>query len=83
MHTKDVGRFEASGFGMLSYIFEANFRISGKRCKKQLLFVFRDFDDENDNFEIITTKLNKELEEIWNKANKPDSLSSALLTDYF
>lgn len=45
--------------------------------KKQLLFVFRDFDDETDNYERITTKLENELKTLWSKVFKPDNHSSA------
>lgn len=49
MWTTDIGRYQASNYGLLKVIFECNLKLFGQQSAKKLLFVLRDFDDRGNN----------------------------------
>ncbi len=55
---------------MLKVIFEVNLRLFGKKSKKKVLFVLRDF-LPTDNGARITQWISNEISEIWKKIYKP------------
>ena len=67
---------------MLKVIFEANLRLFGKKSKKKVLFVLRDFTDE-DNREMITQRINNKISEIWKEIHKPEDLKDTVAKDFF
>ena len=83
MWTQDVGRYGASNYGLLKVIFEVNLKLFGQSSAKKLLFVLRDFDDRGNNFERITSIINKDVENIWNEIYKPEQFRGSKPSDFF
>ena len=67
---------------MLKVIFEANLRLFGKKSKKKVLFVLRDF-TTRDNGESITQRISKRISEIWEKIHKPEALINTKAENFF
>lgn len=51
MWATDIGRYQASNYGLLKVIFECNLKLFGQQAHKRLLFVIRDFQDKGNNME--------------------------------
>lgn len=43
----DIGKYTGSNFGLLKVILESNLKLFGNANKKRLLFVIRDYSDED------------------------------------
>ena len=69
---QDIGRYGASNYGLLRVIFEVNLKLFGQKSAKKLLFVFRDFDDRGNNFEILKNTINNDIRNIWREIYKPE-----------
>lgn len=51
MWATDIGRYQASNYGLLKVIFECNLKLFGQASSKKLLFVIRDFANKGNNYE--------------------------------
>ena len=67
---------------MLRVIFEVNLRLFGKKSKKKVLFVLRDFTPK-DNGARITQRITNEISEIWKKIHKPEALINTVAENFF
>ncbi|EGR28220.1 hypothetical protein IMG5_181490 [Ichthyophthirius multifiliis] len=63
-----------SEFSIIKVIMEMNLRLFKSDQVKQILIVFRDFNDEQDDFDIFCKDIRKEIKEIWKEINKPKEL---------
>lgn len=63
MWASDVGRSTAANYEILKVIFECNLKLFHQTAKKKLLFVLRDFANQNEAR--VKERLGKDLETIW------------------
>lgn len=83
MWTSEIGRYKAASVGLLKTIFEVNLRLFTLEKKKRILFVMRDFNDQQNNISILKQQMSKTLEELWSKIKKPDSYMLLSVFDCF
>ena len=55
----DIGKYAGSNFGLLKVILESNLKLFGNANKKRLLFVIRDYAEDDANEEEIRKILTK------------------------
>ena len=67
---------------MLRVIFEVNLRLFGKKSKKKILFVLRDF-TRRDNGARITQRITNDISEIWKQIHKPEALINTVAENFF
>jgi GTPase Era involved in 16S rRNA processing len=51
--THEIGRYKAASVGLLKTIFEVNMKLFSDQPRQKILFVLRDFNDENDKLIIL------------------------------
>ena len=68
---------------MLRVIFEVNLRLFGKKPKKKVLFVLRDFNERLNNGERIKQRITNDISEIWKKIHKPEALINTVAENFF
>ena len=68
---------------MLRVIFEVNLRLFGKKPKKKVLFVLRDFSERLNNGERIKQRITNDISEIWKKIHKPEALINTVAENFF
>lgn len=81
--TTDIGRYEASCYGLLKTIFEVNLKLFDQNATKKIVFVIRDYLDKDNNFERLKSGLEKDMQNIWTDMMKPEKFSKANLSDFF
>jgi len=83
MWTTDIGRFGASNYGLLKVIFEVNLKLFGQQSAKKLLFVLRDFIEEDNDFEAIKDIIDTDVNKIWSEMHKPEEYKDSNPKDFF
>lgn len=68
---QEIGRFSACNYETLKLIFELNLRFFKSDQSKKLLFVIRDF-REDENLEYIEGILRGDVEKMWADIKKPE-----------
>jgi hypothetical protein len=51
--THEIGRYKAASVGLLKTIFEVNMKLFSDVKRQRILFVLRDFNEENDNISLL------------------------------
>jgi hypothetical protein len=82
MWTNDVGRRNAGNYNLLRVLFEVNLMLFGKKPKKKILFVLRDFSTRHDG-EKITQRIINDISEIWKQIHKPEALINTVADNFF
>ncbi|CAG9327606.1 SEY1_2 [Blepharisma stoltei] len=83
MWTSEIGRYKAASVGLLKTIFEVNLRLFTLEKKKRILFVLRDFNDQQNNLTVLKQQMSRTLEELWSKIKKPESYILLSVFDCF
>ena len=84
MWEKDVGRHQASNYGLLQTIFEVNFRLFSESInQKKIIFVIRDFEETGNKRDRIRERLTGDLQNIWGMVHKTEEHKFARLSDFF
>ncbi|EAY06973.1 hypothetical protein TVAG_100140 [Trichomonas vaginalis G3] len=83
MWESDIGRYQASNIPMLKTVFEVNIQLflAQNTTKSKILFVIRD--STAVNFEAIKFQLNRDITNIWDEINLPDSFKGKQMEDFF
>jgi len=58
-------------------------RLFGKKPKKKVLFVLRDFNERLNNGERIKQRITNDISEIWKKIHKPEALINTVAENFF
>lgn len=80
--TQDIGRFTASNLEIIKIIFEINLRFFNQESAKHLLFVIRDFKD-NENLDYIKKIITEDITRVWIEIKKPKQFESAKPEEFF
>jgi hypothetical protein len=80
--TQDIGRFSASNLEIIKIIFEINLRFFNQESSKHLLFVIRDF-KENENLGYITKIITEDVTRLWHEIKKPKQFEQARPEEFF
>ena len=80
--THDIGRFTASNLEIIKIIFEINLRFFNQESAKHLLFVIRDFKD-NENLEYIKKIITEDVTRLWLEIKKPKQFEQARAEEFF
>lgn len=83
MWATDIGRYQASNYGLLKVIFECNLKLFGQASSKKLLFVIRDFKDKGNNYERTKAQIEEDISKLWDEIHKPDAHKDTKATDLF
>ena len=83
MWESDIGRYQASNIPMLKTVFEVNVQLflAQSNVKSKILFVIRDC--THPNFDAITFQIDRDMRNIWDEIEKPDSLKDKDINDFF
>lgn len=83
MWESDIGRYNASNIPMLKTVFEVNIQLflAQNTTKSKIIFVIRD--STAPNFEAIKFQLNRDITNIWDEINLPDSFKDKKMEDFF
>mmetsp|Transcript_28007 Transcript_28007/g.50173 ORF Transcript_28007/g.50173 Transcript_28007/m.50173 type:complete len:705 (-) Transcript_28007:31-2145(-) len=73
MWTSEIGRYKAASVGLLKTIFEVNLRLFGTNSRQRILFMLRDFNDRQNNLEILKQQISETMVKIWKEIAKPDT----------
>lgn len=79
---QEIGRFSACNYETLKLIFELNLRFFKSDQSKKLLFVIRDF-REDENLEYIEGILRGDVEKMWADIKKPEQHKDLTYKDVF
>jgi hypothetical protein len=71
MWTSEIGRYKAASVGLLKTIFEVNLKLFNSNAKRRILFVMRDFNDTQNNLEVLKRQINETMMRIWSEISKP------------
>jgi hypothetical protein len=71
MWTNEVGRYKAASVGLLKTVFEVNMKLFDRNKRHHILFVLRDFNDQQDNFNRLVEQIKKTMTELWAQIEKP------------
>ncbi|KAJ1679346.1 Dynamin-like GTPase that mediates homotypic ER fusion, partial [Spiromyces aspiralis] len=79
-----VGLYNSANMGLLKTVFEVNLELFGKEkdVKTLLFFSIRDHTSEV-TLDALSDTLMHDLESVWERISKPESLKDAKITDYF
>lgn len=80
--TQDIGRFSASNLEIIKIIFEINLRYFNQESSKHLVFVIRDFKD-NENLGYITKIITEDVNRLWHEIKKPKQFENAKPEEFF
>lgn len=80
--THDIGRFTASNLEIIKIIFEINLRFFNQESAKHLLFVIRDFKD-NENLDYIKKIITEDVTRLWLEIKKPKQFEQASPEEFF
>jgi hypothetical protein len=72
----------ASNYEIIKIIFEINLRFFNQESAKQLLFVIRDFKD-NENLDYIEKIITEDVHKLWNEIKKPKQFESVPPEKFF
>ena len=64
MWNNDLGRSDASNYGIFKVIFDANLKLFGQKAKKKLVFVIRDFEPHS-TIDNVRQQISTDLDKIW------------------
>ena len=78
----DVGRYTGANYEILKSILELNLRYFNQETTKQIIFLIRDFRNE-ENLDYIRKTLSTDVERIWNEIKKPAAFESLPLYNFF
>eukprot|EP01068_Selenidium_serpulae_P004106 Selendium_serpulae@DN3419_c0_g1_i1.p1 len=89
----DVGRYQASNYGLLKTVLEVNLQLFQKppsanekkqsTLKTTMIFLLRDFAPEETPLATIKDLLLRDIRGIWADIRKPEGLESSAVDDYF
>ena len=83
MWASDIGRYQASNYGLLKVIFECNLKLFGQQSSKKLLFVIRDFNDKGSNLISTKQQIGEDINKLWGEIYKPDKYKDSKAEDFF
>ena len=78
-----IGQYEGCNYDIIEIIFQMNLALFEQKQLKRLLFVVRDFNKDEQNEEAISTRLQKDLEGLWQKTVCDTEHASKILNDFF
>lgn len=82
--TTDVGRYQASNYGLLKVIFEVNLKLFAQsQSQKKLVFVLRDFNPHENNEDSMRTLLENNVKTIWKEIYKEEKYANSTPHDFF
>ena len=82
--TTDVGRYQASNYGLLKVIFEVNLKLFAQsQSQKKLVFVLRDFNPHENNEESMRNLLEGNVKTIWKEIYKEEKYVNSTPHDFF
>ena len=82
--TTDVGRYNASNYGLLKVIFEVNLKLfAHSQNHKKLIFVLRDFNELSHNKKKIIELLENNVRSIWGEIYKTEQFQDSSPHDFF
>lgn len=79
---QEIGRFSACNYETLKLIFELNLRFFKSEQPKKIMFVIRDFRDD-ENLAGIEQVLNDDVKKMWLEIKKPEEHKDLAFTDVF
>ena len=82
MWTSDIGRHDASNYGIFKVIFEVNLKLFEQSSMKKLLFVLRDYDEQIE-FDRIKERINRDLATIWSEIHKAERFANSRHDEFF
>eukprot|EP00126_Sphaerothecum_destruens_P002183 Sdes_comp15629_c0_seq1m4621 len=84
MWCADVGRYQASNYGLLKTVFDIHLQLFQQKesPKTLLLFILRDHTQKT-SLERLSEILSHDLTLIWNELKKPQDFETSSLTDFF
>lgn len=62
----DVGKFNAAQYELLKTAIQQQLKLYGRKFKKGLVFVIRDFDPQKENQEKIQSRIESDVRKLWN-----------------
>lgn len=87
MWSNDIGRFTASNYPVLSTVFDVNLKLfaqeSVRDTKTTLLFMIRDFSEEEMPLSIAEEQITCDMMGIWDSIEKPKGLETSKFDDFF
>ncbi|XP_004365208.2 hypothetical protein CAOG_00337 [Capsaspora owczarzaki ATCC 30864] len=84
MWSNDVGRYQASNYGLLKNVLDLHLQLFQEEgCRTLLLFVLRDHSKRMTTAELLTGSLRKDMENIWSDLVKPEKFKNSSVTDFF
>lgn len=79
----DVGRMAGANLEIIKIIFEINLRFFNQEATKQILFIIRDFNSEQDNLQRVEKIMTEDVQKIWNEIKKPKQFDGVPATQFF
>lgn len=73
MWTSEIGRYKAASVGLLKTIFEVNLKLFNTDSRQRILFMLRDFNERQNNLQILKQQINETMVKIWTEISKPAS----------
>lgn len=73
MWTSEIGRYKAASVGLLKTIFEVNLKLFNTNSRQRILFMLRDFNEQQNNLEILKQQINETMAKIWKEISKPET----------
>lgn len=80
--TQEVGRFTGSNYDILKVIFESNLKLFKQSGKKTLVFLLRDFTEDENEDEIKNT-IKGDIDKIWVEIAKPKEYATSRPDNFF
>ena len=78
----DLGRSDASNYGIFKVIFDANLKLFGQKAKKKLVFVIRDFDPRSE-INTVRQQISTDLDKIWRDIVKEGPFENSQFSQFF
>lgn len=84
MWANDVGRYQASNYGLLKNVLDLHIQLfQTEGCRTLLLFILRDHSKKMTTAEKLTESLKNDMHNIWNDLVKPEKFQNTQVTDFF
>ena len=77
----EIGRFSAASYEIIKFIMETHLQYFKNQSPKKLLFVIRDFSDE-ENFLDLRNLLKYDVQKLWDEIIKPEKFANSDLEDF-
>ncbi len=80
--TYQVGNYTGGQYEIIKVILEMNIKLFKRDQLKQLLYVLRDF-DQDENLEELTQTIKDDVHKIWNEIPKPEDMKDVPACEVF